>query len=408
MAGGERFSLGTPEDVYQFVYSEVKASAPLIRILLRLLDSSGELHITVERDVEDTEISAEAEALGTSITPIRIQIWSAKSRREFLGAVLLRANSNDESGLRTLADTYVVSPGRSDHEKVYLKVSARLPVPEKKRGSIPGYPFIQQIPSRWPCVYAALRMFSIWMKRTKNSVLKYDKTKSGLTFPEIEELADCGSGGMTRIELEGCIRKMGFSPISYVYNDPDHPAAFHPDSLIYSYSESGIPVFVVFGTEDGDIGHVVTILGHSIESDAWWPEAEQGYYSQVLSDRPPYLRTTAWMDFIGHDDNFGPYLRIPRNFLDIDLADYEDLDLEGKEGIDEVVCKHRRKRIQTSRLWEVLVPFRDDYIRAEKAEALAYLALTDSEVRALTSQSDPKHLSLTAQRMEELSPKCDR
>lgn len=58
--------------------------------------------------------------------------------------------------------------------------------------------------------------------------------------------------------------------------------------------------------------HVIPVLGHTFNEDAWVPEAQRSYFGGGLS----YYPSENWLSaFVAHDDNFGPYLCLPRNFL---------------------------------------------------------------------------------------------
>jgi len=93
------------------------------------------------------------------------------------------------------------------------------------------------------------------------------------------------------------------------------------DHFMYPSLESCFPT--ILGIEYWDkgkqkvVGHVVTVVGHTINSDRWEPEAERGYGSYPLK---PYIPTAEWCDhYIISDDNYGMYSTLPsdavRNFL---------------------------------------------------------------------------------------------
>jgi hypothetical protein len=73
--------------------------------------------------------------------------------------------------------------------------------------------------------------------------------------------------------------------------------------------ESGFPGFIDFKTQKKYISHVVPILGHTLNTDRWTPEADIRYRRHV---RYHFRPVSAWVDnFIIHDDNFGMYLCYP-------------------------------------------------------------------------------------------------
>jgi len=76
--------------------------------------------------------------------------------------------------------------------------------------------------------------------------------------------------------------------------------------------ESGFPGFIIFNTRAGNL-HVVPIIGHTLNTDVWQPEADIQYNREVKFH---FRSVSAWVDnFIIHDDNFGMYLCYPTEKL---------------------------------------------------------------------------------------------
>jgi len=112
----------------------------------------------------------------------------------------------------------------------------------------------------------------------------------------------------------------------------------HPESnyshRLYRYLESKCSSLLVFTVRGGF--HIVPVLGHTLNSDLWSPEAEMAYSSKIgeLKFRP----TSAWVDhYIIHDDNFGMYYCLPvDSFL---RRKIESLDLSKVFGSEEKDCE---------------------------------------------------------------------
>lgn len=85
------------------------------------------------------------------------------------------------------------------------------------------------------------------------------------------------------------------------------------DAQIYHYLESKFPCLLVFTTM-GQGAHIVPILGHTLNSDIWKPEAIRAYsYDSAFEG---YFSAVKWVDhFIIHDDNFGMYHCLPVDTL---------------------------------------------------------------------------------------------
>ncbi|MDI6734829.1 MAG: papain-like cysteine protease family protein [bacterium] len=171
---------------------------------------------------------------------------------------------------------------------------------------IEGVPFIQQDLMTGRCAHACLSMIS--------KTLSLKAGNPFLTFKEIRELVGnthTPASGLNFNEAKSVIKGMDCSPQSYDYSikDPSY-SPYEPEEIIYQYIESQIPVYVGLRLEDG--GHSIVVIGHTFDSNAWWPEASGGYYKHKKS---LYFKSPIFTDFIIQDDNFGPYLTIPRGFF---------------------------------------------------------------------------------------------
>ncbi len=105
--------------------------------------------------------------------------------------------------------------------------------------------------------------------------------------------------------------------LTYVLQDFfDDPNTEYNDA-VYKYLESGCPVLLVFITDR--VSHIVPILGHTLNTDLWRPEAEPAYAKPILKKnfRVDAMKSaSAWVDhFIIHDDNFGMYFCLPVDAL---------------------------------------------------------------------------------------------
>lgn len=100
------------------------------------------------------------------------------------------------------------------------------------------------------------------------------------------------------------------------------------NEYLYNYMESRHPCLLVFSTQQELVMHVVPIVGHTLNTDLWTPEAEIAYSNNskigvntVKKENRDSLvfksrSTSAWVDhFVIHDDNFGMYYCLPVDLL---------------------------------------------------------------------------------------------
>lgn len=120
----------------------------------------------------------------------------------------------------------------------------------------------------------------------------------GLSFDEIAEVA----------------KRRGANPCAANFLTA---AAIHYDEFVYPLIESGCPAILSFQGWDmernSEVSHVVSVVGHTLNTDRWAPEARFGYGS---FPRAKHMPVTDWIDhFIISDDNYGMYLTVPTEML---------------------------------------------------------------------------------------------
>lgn len=119
-----------------------------------------------------------------------------------------------------------------------------------------------------------------------------------------------GSG--TGLSIENIRNSLTHFGMKYSETDFRYNNVFEYDEKIYRYVESGLPVLLIFTTKNQL--HVITVVGHTLNTDLWRPEAENVYTETPFlpQDEIRYRPAAAWVDhFIIHDDNFGMYRSLP-------------------------------------------------------------------------------------------------
>ena len=189
--------------------------------------------------------------------------------------------------------------------------------------TLTGSFFAQQNGITHVCAHAALRMAinsSSTLTTKKLTNQKINKIL-GIDFSSPEKCVGHLEGdppgtktGLYIQELEKVIHQLGGRIISA--NFVQNPAVEY-DQFIYPFVESACPV--ILGIEGWDfhsgsrINHVVSVLGHTLNSDRWEPEARTGYGG---FPREPYTSVTGWIGhYIINDDNFGMYVTLPSDML---------------------------------------------------------------------------------------------
>lgn len=118
-------------------------------------------------------------------------------------------------------------------------------------------------------------------------------------------------GGLQLPQIVNYLESLGLElDVFSFFDNPNVDYAEHA----YRYMEGGLPTLLVFSTKPGQSLHIVPIVGHTLNSDMWRPEAEYIYsgFFEALNYRP----SSTWVDhFIIHDDNYGMYSCLPVDSL---------------------------------------------------------------------------------------------
>ncbi len=197
---------------------------------------------------------------------------------------------------------------------------------DHKKYTVEGSFFCQQNNLTHVCAHACLRMainssptLALPKKLTNkkiNDLLGIDHTKTinpktGLPR-SVGNYQDDKCGGLPTARITEVIEKLG---LAYHCINFAETSWLDYDAFVYPLTESRAPV--ILGITGQYAAHVVTVIGHTLNSDRWEPEARQSYGSYP---REPNISSASWADhFIISDDGLGMYVTLPsdmiRNFL---------------------------------------------------------------------------------------------
>jgi len=183
--------------------------------------------------------------------------------------------------------------------------------------SAKGVLYAQQNDLTFVCAHVALR-----------TALAALLPEGDISYTKINQLAGIdhtsvqvgnGGRGLGPDQMEAVLKGVGVEYEKTVH-EPQQQLILPTDYQrhLYGCVESGAPALLGFELDDptaqpGQASrHVIPVLGHTFNEDAWVPEAQRSYFGGTLS----YYPSENWLSaFVAHDDNFGPYFCLPRNFL---------------------------------------------------------------------------------------------
>ncbi|MDT8301706.1 MAG: hypothetical protein RQ760_09495, partial [Sedimentisphaerales bacterium] len=181
---------------------------------------------------------------------------------------------------------------------------------------IKGSFFCQQNGFTSSCAHAALRMAI-----NSSPLLGAPKLTNKRINDILKEKLDIGlkeQSGLSLEQIQKVVKELGygFHSANFLEN-----TQVEYDHFIYPSLESCFPQILGIQGWNPKTGqhtaHVVTVLGHTINSDRWTPEARCGYGNYPIQ---PYISSASWCDhLIINDDNYGMYVTLPcemlRNFI---------------------------------------------------------------------------------------------
>jgi hypothetical protein len=185
---------------------------------------------------------------------------------------------------------------------------------------VTGFPFMQQDKHAGCCAHAGLIMAERFLAQRRNRKDPASKKPPRL-LDDIRRMLSTVPGvgrrlptpGLRVIDISTVLEEaMEYSPLVYVYSEDKKPV-FALERMLYHYLESKIPVQLLVPTKGG--GHSLTVIGHSFDPDVWWALAREPYYRDRPSEELCHCSTNWIEHFIVQDDNFGPYLTVPKSYI---------------------------------------------------------------------------------------------
>lgn len=299
-------------------------SPPLVRIfsLARKLGFRG---LLVDRIncaespflTEENQILAKNKDIGyTNSEAYKFSFFSEEEDRitpaSCLGYAVLKIDrcSQEKNGRQYVFES-VLTPPRNVNQNCFLHCQSHYRVANSLGCDfeVSGSLYAQQSQHGFVCAHVALR-----------TVLSSVLPAGDITYGEIAKFAG-KRGGLGPDEIEQVFKglkiqckKESFEPCPH---NPTCKSKLHPKYLqeLYGFTESGCPALLGFELANGG-RHIVPVVGHTFNEDSWVPHSNQGYFEL---GKFRFFSSELWLgSHLMHDDNFGPYYCLPRQFLTAD------------------------------------------------------------------------------------------
>jgi len=230
-----------------------------------------------------------------------------------------------------------------------------------------GTYFVQQNTFTSVCAHACLCMTINNMKESSDPIISPEDINIVLGYDHKKNKVQ---GGLTKDEMVAFIENKGLAVDQNAFIEGFPNSNFSEYS--YRYMESKCPSMLIF-TTSSNAAHVVPIIGHTLNTDLWRPEAELAYSSQFGGTK--YRTAAAWVDhFIIHDDNFGPNYCLPVDAL----SPYPNLNIPTKKR------KRIKKKAEKKAKKNIDLSFK----------AICALSVISKDIKALASKSEWASIAL--------------
>jgi len=187
--------------------------------------------------------------------------------------------------------------------------------------SVTGVLYAQQNDATFVCAHVALRSMLACLLPEGDATYSEINRHAGVDHADPNRQVGSGKGLRTQ-QIEAVLRAFGLTPRIDVHEPGtlELPPGLEFQRLLYDFIESGRPALLGFElAPDHATGersrHAIPIFGHTFNEDLWVPEAERQYFAH---DRG-FFPSESWLStYVVHDDNFGPYVCLPRYYLNRD------------------------------------------------------------------------------------------
>jgi len=232
----------------------------------------------------------------------------------FIGYAVIKRDVAPGLGPQTRVYESVI--GKSGHPNNYIRdCPSWRSIGAGRPFDVTGYLYAQQNDATNVCAHVALRTAlsrfqsdGEWSYRQMNRLIGVDHVKRKVGGPK--------GTGLGSDEIETVLNHAGAWCLvaNYALKNPHaEPVPFQ--KCIYGSIESGYPALVAFQTTGpARDHHVIPIFGHTFNEDIWVPDADFSYFR--IGSEIRYIPSETWLSmFVGHDDNWGSNICIPRHYL---------------------------------------------------------------------------------------------
>ncbi len=240
---------------------------------------------------------------------------------EFLGYAVFKLDHFNGGDVGHVFEA-VVRPVRGVKQNNFLHTQRQFDLTTSVgSGTIPGAMYAQQNNFTFVCAHVALRAVLSSILPAADVTYSELNAVAGVDHKYPDKSVGKGTGrGLQPAQIESILKHYSV-PFRRLLHEPhvkELPAKIEYQAELYAAIESGRPALLGFElAADPTMGaagprHLIPVLGHTFNDDAWVPDAERFYFFRDQG----YFRSEAWLSaYVVHDDNLGPYYCLPRHYM---------------------------------------------------------------------------------------------
>lgn len=307
-------------------------SKPVVRRIFSIARKLGFQSLSIESLTEDacSNLALENESLRLrSSNFTRSRVWRicfyktpegnipGEENGDFLGYCIIKKDvfSSETDSMIHVYEAVIQSPRTAEQNNfVHLRREYPVRTPFGVR-SVRGVLYAQQNDRTFVCAHVALR--AILATCLPEADITYSKINALLGIDHQNRKLGAGEG-LSPDEIQAVLNHHGIA-FETLKNEPDQQVDFPGDFQreLYGIIESRRPALLGFQLDSRDPSipaarHLIPVIGHTFNEDTWVADAARAYFAGGLH----YYPSENWLStFLIHDDNFGPWLCLPRHYL---------------------------------------------------------------------------------------------
>lgn len=314
-------SIERPFSNFDFIEQHFRGLNTLHRLMSQVRGNKGqtmvfeELEPSIASDEENEDLKLCSDFVSSVL--FRLSFFRARvhdgrklatlGNGTFLGFAVVKVDTF-AVGARARIFESVLLPARHDNNFVRGQQAWNVVV-SGKQFQVSGYLYAQQNGLTNCCAHVAARTTAARFHSAGDMTYREMNTLLG-----IDQKSRKGGDGLSNEELVKLLEAVGAKVVVGNFTDANNPSVAPFQKFIYGSVESGYPAIIFFATSSGSAYHTIPVFGHTFNQDTWVPSADASYFSVGAGTR--YIPSEAWLStFVGHDDNYGSNLCVPRHYL---------------------------------------------------------------------------------------------